>query len=116
MRVIVPVLEQNDTHSRISPHFGRAPYLAVVEVGDGKIKSLQFVQGEGPHDENRTEGEKTKVASIHGTVRDIKPDVIIATQIGPRAVEDFTSAGIKILTIEGNTLSDLIPKIGNYLK
>ena len=115
MRVIVPVLERNDKHSRISPHFGRAPYLAVVEVTDGEIVALQFVQGEGPHEENRTEEERTKAATIHDTVRDIKPDAIIATRIGPRAVEYFTSAGIKILPIEGNSLSDVISKVQNYI-
>ena len=115
MRVIVPVLEQNDKRSRISPHFGRAPYLAVVEVADGEIKALQFVQGEGPHEENRTEEEKTKAATIHDTIRDIKPDVIIATRIGPRAVEYFTRAGIKILPIEGDSLSDVISKVKNHI-
>ncbi|MCL4447169.1 MAG: NifB/NifX family molybdenum-iron cluster-binding protein [Thermoplasmatales archaeon] len=113
MRVIVPVLDRNNEYSRVSPHFGRAPYLAIVEVEDSKIKSMQFVQGEGPHKEDRTEEEKTKAASIHGIVLDLKPDAIIATRIGPRAVEDFTRAGIEILPIEGNTLSDIIPKIRN---
>ena len=111
MRVIVPVLERNEGDSRVSPHFGRAPYLAVVEVTDGEIRSLQFVQGEGPHEEHRSEEEKTKAASIHGRVLDIKPDAIIASRIGPRAVDDFTRAGIAILPIEGNTISDVIPKI-----
>ncbi|MGC8562800.1 MAG: NifB/NifX family molybdenum-iron cluster-binding protein [Thermoplasmata archaeon] len=111
MRVIIPVLERNNEHSRVSSHFGRAPYLAVVEVASGRIKSLSFVQGEGPHNENRTEEEKGQASSIHGRVMDLKPDAIVAQQIGPRAVEDFTKAGIEILPIDGNTISDIVPKL-----
>ncbi|WP_367834462.1 NifB/NifX family molybdenum-iron cluster-binding protein [Vulcanisaeta sp. JCM 16159] len=29
MRVLIPVLDENGEQSRISPHFGRAPYLAL---------------------------------------------------------------------------------------
>jgi predicted Fe-Mo cluster-binding NifX family protein len=111
MRVIVPVLERNDENSRISQHFGRAPYLAVVEVLEGKINSLKFVNGEGSHEENRNEDEKMKASSIHKTILDLNPDAIVAMRIGPRAVEDFVKAGIKILNIEGNTLSDVVSRI-----
>ncbi|MEM0134094.1 MAG: NifB/NifX family molybdenum-iron cluster-binding protein [Thermoplasmatales archaeon] len=114
MRVIVPVLEKNNEYSRVSSHFGRAPYLAVVEVANGEIKSLEFVPGEGPHEENRSDEEKGKAASIHGKVMNLRPDAIIAVQIGPRAVEDFTKAGIKILPLNGNTISEVIPKIRDY--
>ncbi len=116
MRVIVPVLEKKDGDSRISPHFGRAPYLAVIELTNGQINSLYFVQGEGPHEENRSEGEKLKGMSIHGKVIDLKPDAIIATRIGPRAVDDFGKAGISILPIEGKTISEIVPKIQNHLR
>ncbi|MCL4411752.1 MAG: hypothetical protein M1526_00105 [Candidatus Thermoplasmatota archaeon] len=75
---------------------------------------MKFVQGDGPHEENRTEEEKGKAASIHGKVLDLKPDAIIAVHIGPRAVEDFTKAGIEILPIEGNTISEIVPKIWHY--
>jgi predicted Fe-Mo cluster-binding NifX family protein len=111
MRVIIPVLDRNHEHSRVSPHFGRAPYLAVVEVEDAKIRSMNFVQGEGPHEENRSEEEKSKASSIHGKIMDLKPDAIVATRIGPRAVDDFTKAGIEILPVEGNTISEIIPKL-----
>ncbi|MEM0156232.1 MAG: NifB/NifX family molybdenum-iron cluster-binding protein [Thermoplasmataceae archaeon] len=116
MKVIIPVLERNDVGSRISPHFGRAPYLAVLDISNGKLSSLKFVLGEGPHEEDRTEEEKAKASSIHGRVVDIKPDAIIATRIGPGAVNDFTKAGIKILPIEGNTISDILPRIPGNIR
>lgn len=111
MRVIIPVLDRNNGHSMVLPHFGRAPYLAVVEVEDAKIRSLNLVKGEGPHEENRSEEEKGKASSIHGRIMDLKHDAIVAIRIGQRAVDDFTKAGIKILPVEGDTISDIIHKL-----
>lgn len=112
MRIVVPVLEKDGVNSEISPHFGRAPFLAVLEVSEGSVESIDFVAGEGPHDEHRSEEEKAKASSIHDRIIEIMPDAIVAQRIGPGAVRAFSSAGIKILHIDGSTISEILPKIG----
>ncbi|MEM0128242.1 MAG: NifB/NifX family molybdenum-iron cluster-binding protein [Thermoplasmatales archaeon] len=111
MRIVIPVLENRGESSRVSQHFGRAPFLAIVEISEGKILKLDFVNGEGPHEEHRGEEDRGRATSIHGRIIQIKPDAIVASMIGPRAVEDFTRAGIKILQVEGETLSEVVSMI-----
>ena len=39
MKVAVPVLMQEGLHSKISRHFGKAPYYIIIELEDDKIKN-----------------------------------------------------------------------------
>ncbi|CAC12491.1 conserved hypothetical protein [Thermoplasma acidophilum] len=111
MKILIPVLEKNGETSKISPHFGRAPYLALVSVLDHRIVSIDFIAGEGPHADERSEEEKKAASSIHQKVIDMHPDVIIASRIGPRAYNDFSNAGIRIMSARGETISQLISEL-----
>ncbi|WP_297026482.1 NifB/NifX family molybdenum-iron cluster-binding protein [Thermoplasma sp.] len=108
MRILIPVLEKNGENSRVSPHFGRAPYLALISVSDRKITSVDFVAGEGPHPEERSEEEKKAASLIHQKVIDLHPDIIVASRIGPRAYTDFNNAGIRVIAADGETISQVV--------
>lgn len=109
MKILIPALEKNGMESRASPHFGRAPYFALVDVDNkGKVTSLSFVAGEGPHEEREGKEEEARAHGVHGSIIGLHPDVIIASMMGPRAVSDFTANGIKLVAGRGTTISDLV--------
>ena len=109
IRILIPVLERNGMESRVSPHFGRAPYLAVLDADDdGRNVKITFVNGEGPHDEGHGEDEEKRARGVHGSIIDLHPDVIIASMMGPRAVMDFRANNIKLVSADGKTVSDLV--------
>ena len=101
MKVLIPVLDKNGEQSRISPHFGRAPYLALVDIDEsGKILGISFTEGEGPHEE-RGESEHASAIrkGIHERIIGLRPDAIMVMRIGPRALYDFITHGIRIMRI-----------------
>ncbi len=109
MRILIPTLEKNGMESRASPHFGRAPYLALIDVdSNGKITSLSFAAGEGPHEEREGKEEEIRAHGVHGSIISLHPDVIIASMMGPRAVSDFTANGIKLVAGRGTTISEIL--------
>ncbi|MGC8609292.1 MAG: NifB/NifX family molybdenum-iron cluster-binding protein [Thermoplasmata archaeon] len=117
MRILIPVLEKNGLESRASPHFGRAPFLALVDTDeDGKNMKISFAQGEGPHEEREGKEEEIRAHGVHGSIISLHPDVIIASMMGPRAVSDFAANHIKLVSVRGTTVSDLVSSYfsGNY--
>lgn len=116
MRILIPTLSRNGGESVASPHFGRAPYLALVETDlKGKITSIDFFAGEGPHEDHRSEKDSTEARNIHTRVIDLKPDVIVASMMGPRAVSDFSAMGIKLVSAQGRTVSEIISSVNSGL-
>ncbi|MFG1519545.1 MAG: NifB/NifX family molybdenum-iron cluster-binding protein [Thermoplasmataceae archaeon] len=112
MRILIPTLDKKDRESVASPHFGRAPYLALVETDvKGNIDSITFFTGEGPHEEHKTEKDASETGSIHGRVVDLKPDVIVAFMMGPKAVSDFSAHGIKLVSSPGRTISEIVSSV-----
>jgi predicted Fe-Mo cluster-binding NifX family protein len=118
MRILIPTLDRKDRESVASPHFGRAPYLALVETDvKGNIASISFFTGEGPHEEHKAEKDESETRSIHSRVADLKPDMIVASMMGPRAVSDFSAHGIKLVSSPGRTISEIISSVySNHVK
>ncbi|WP_054852920.1 hypothetical protein [Vulcanisaeta distributa] len=88
-----------------------------MDIDDNsKILSISFTEGEGPHEE-RGEGEQASVVrrSIHERIIGLRPDAIMVMRIGPRAVYDFITHGIRVMRIPETavTIADAIDSLRN---
>lgn len=97
MKIIIPVVENKGRKSRVSPHFGRAPYFALY---DSETDRLEII-------ETRKEGfgGRSKLAE---NMLKYKPDVIFAVGMGPRAVDLLRSKGVRIETGSYETVDEII--------
>jgi len=86
IKLAIPVLENKNTDSPISEHFGHAPFFAFIELDGDKY---QCVIEKNPFAEH-SPGE------IPGYMNDKNVNVMVVRGIGSRAVEFFNSYGITV--------------------
>ena len=91
-RLVVPVVLAGGKY-RVYPHFARAPAFAIIDVGPNGNYTMELMEnpmanmGEGG-------GRGRYVKSL---VLSKKPDILIATSLGPGVYYDFLESGIKIM-------------------
>uniref|UniRef100_A0A7J2TJZ1 Dinitrogenase iron-molybdenum cofactor biosynthesis protein n=1 Tax=Archaeoglobus fulgidus TaxID=2234 RepID=A0A7J2TJZ1_ARCFL len=99
MRLVIPVEDTNGFDAKLSRHFGRANFFAVVDlVGETKISFERNVE----HEEISGRGRR-----VSQKILDLKPDVLIVHQIGPGALAKLKDR-VKIYKAEGRSLKEVI--------
>ncbi|MFW6449618.1 MAG: NifB/NifX family molybdenum-iron cluster-binding protein [Nanoarchaeota archaeon] len=96
-RIFVPLLENKGVESKISTHFGHAPYFAIVTLG----KEPQILENKLDHQDE----EKSPVKQI---IDITNPDCVVAKGIGRRAIRLFGENDIELRKAEGDTLKSVI--------
>lgn len=100
-RVVIPVLNEEGEESKLSPHFGRAPYFAIAEVErSGKIQSLEFKLNRSSHF-----GGGGRPPDL---LLSFKPNIVITYGMGPRALRAFQAAGVAVLQATVDTLGEVL--------
>jgi len=89
LRIVSPVAKAGDKFL-LYPHFGRAPYFAVVEAREGKIESIEAK--ENPYRSH----EHGRGAGIIDFILSLKPDAVLSLGMGNRAFEHLRDAGVKV--------------------
>jgi len=90
VRIAIPVEDANGLNARLSQHFGRAPYFAVVELDENaKVLNLQMVPNKSEHF-----GGMGKPPEI---LMGLRPNAVVTYGMGPRALNMFQSANIAVL-------------------
>jgi predicted Fe-Mo cluster-binding NifX family protein len=101
VRLAIPVEDANGLNARLSQHFGRAPYFAVVEVDESrKILNVQMVTNKSEHF-----GGMGKPPQI---LMSLRPDAVITYGMGPRALNMFQSANVAVLQTNKGFVKDVI--------
>ena len=101
MKIVIPVEDANGLNSRLSQHFGRAPYFTVVELDEnGKVLNLQIVPNKSEHF-----GGMGKPPEI---ILNLRPNAVVTCGMGPRALGMFQNANIAVLQANKNIVKDLI--------
>ena len=101
VRIAVPVEDENDLNARLSQHFGRAPYFAVVELHEnGKVLDLKMVPNRSEHF-----GGMGKPPEI---LMSLRPNAVITYGMGPRALNMFQSANVAVLQTNKNFVKEVI--------
>jgi predicted Fe-Mo cluster-binding NifX family protein len=105
-RIVVPVVEERGLNARLSEHFGRAPYFAVIDLDEkGSISSQRTVSNISEH--------------FGGTGRppdrilQLRPTVLITYGMGPRALGIFQNARVAVLRANANTVEGVVAAYNN---
>ena len=94
-----------DLDSLVDPRFGRATYFLIVNTDDDSFEVLD-------NGENVEAAQGAGVRSAQNVARK-NVDVVVSGNIGPRAFETLSAAGIKAVTCEDGTISQAVEKVKN---
>jgi predicted Fe-Mo cluster-binding NifX family protein len=101
VRIVIPVLDESGVNAKLSEHFGRAPYFAVIDLDDnGRILSQKTVANTSEH--------------FGGTglppdrILQLRPNALITYGMGPRALKIFHEAKVAVLRADVNTVRDVL--------
>jgi predicted Fe-Mo cluster-binding NifX family protein len=100
-RIVIPVISEDKIDTRLSEHFGRAPFFALVELDEEcQLTNLTMVPNDSEH--------------FGGTGRPpdrillLKPQGLITYGMGPRALTIFQNAKVPVLRANATTIKAVI--------
>ncbi|MGM0642040.1 MAG: NifB/NifX family molybdenum-iron cluster-binding protein [Thermotogota bacterium] len=98
MKLAIPVLDNNGKDSKISEHFGHAPFFAFVDV---KGNDYDVSVEENPMAESHGPGQ------IPNYVHEKNVDVMVVRGIGGRAIQFFQQLGIEVYRGAAGSVSEI---------
>jgi predicted Fe-Mo cluster-binding NifX family protein len=105
-RIVFPVLDKSGLDARLSEHFGRAPYFAVIHLDEtGAVSNQRTVPNDSEH--------------FGGTGRppqrilQLNPSAVVTYGMGPRALGFFQTARVAVLRANANTVRELVKAFNN---
>ncbi|MGM5482297.1 MAG: NifB/NifX family molybdenum-iron cluster-binding protein [Nanobdellota archaeon] len=101
--IFIPLLDDAGGDSRISPHFGHAPYFAIIKEGETQPKIIK-------NDVDHHDPEKSPVEQIKEIAN---PDVVVAKKMGMRAITLFNQNNIMLKEATKDRLQDAIDEFDN---
>lgn len=99
-RILFPLSSDEGMDSRISEHFGHAPYFGVYTQKDGIQVFPELISHQDP--------ERTPVDQV---MEKVNPTMVFAIGIGQRAKALFEEKGVKVLTGSYTTVEEVIENI-----
>ncbi|PLW80455.1 hypothetical protein C0585_02570 [Candidatus Woesearchaeota archaeon] len=100
-KIFFPLLEDKGIDSRISEHFGHAPFFGLYDVKNDEFKIIG-------NDLNHSDPNKSPIDQIEEAVN---PTTIFAKGIGGRAINIIRSKGLGLKTGDFNTVKEAIENI-----
>ena len=101
VKIVVPVMDTSGLSAELSGHFGRAPFFAIVEVGDdGSVLDYKTI----PNDSEHFGGSGLPPHRI----LQLDPDMLITYGMGPKALDIFQNARVAVLRATSNVVRDVI--------
>jgi predicted Fe-Mo cluster-binding NifX family protein len=101
VRIVVPVVDESGVDSRISEHFGRTPFFALIDLDEqGQVTEQKTVPNAGEHF-----GGGGRRADF---ILNLKPNVIITYGMGPRGLSIYQSQRVPVFRANANTVRDVI--------
>ena len=101
VRIVIPVEDESGLNARLSEHFGRAPYFAVIDLDEnGNVLSQKSIPNLSEH--------------FGGTGRppdrilQLQPNALITYGMGPRALGIFQNARVAVLRANADTVKEII--------
>jgi len=87
MKICIPTADEGGLDARLARHFGKAPYLTMLEVGSERAR---VVRNPNCHDRRR-QCHHVPVLAAHGV------DALVSHGLGRRASDSLRAAGISLL-------------------
>jgi predicted Fe-Mo cluster-binding NifX family protein len=106
VRIVIPVSEEKGVDSKLSQHFGMAPFFAVVELDDKcDITSAKVIANDSEHFGG--------VGLPPQRIIQLKPKVLVTYGMGGRALSMFQDAEVTVLRTEATTVKEVIAAYKN---
>lgn len=105
MKYIIPLEDNNGDKSRLSLHFGRAPFYAIITFDDSNNVKIDIKQAP-----TLFHGEVCDVTTL---INEFNVNAAIVKNIGPKAVSRLENMGVKLFTTNAEILSEVIKEIKN---
>ena len=100
-RIFFPLLDNKGEDSKISQHFGHAPFFGVYDVTK---KELKIIENNLDH----TDPNKSPIDQIEEAVN---PTTIFAKSIGGRAIDIIAQKGLSLKTGDYDTVKEVIENL-----
>jgi predicted Fe-Mo cluster-binding NifX family protein len=101
MRIVVPVSDEGGIDARLSEHFGRAPYYAIIDLDDeGEVIGQETIANTSEHFGG--------VGHPPDRILQLKPKALVTYGMGPRALRIFQSAKVAVLRTNANTVREVV--------
>ena len=101
MLVAIPTMEDRGLDSRISNHFGRAPFFTFVEIED---KTVKRVRTERNTIVDHKPGDIPRYLMRRGV------EVVVVDGIGEKAIRHFEDMGVRIVKGVTGTVREALVK------
>lgn len=98
MNICVPVLEDEGMKSRLSPHFGSAPFFAIADTVTGNHRTIR----------NQNEAHQHGMCNPLNAIRGERIDVLVVGGIGGGALSKLQAVGIAVMSANSPTLGEII--------
>ncbi|MGC8778708.1 MAG: NifB/NifX family molybdenum-iron cluster-binding protein [Candidatus Caldatribacteriaceae bacterium] len=100
-RVVLPTLDDKGLEARVSEHFGRASYFTVVDLDEGgEVLAVTVVANSQEHFGGQGRPKDQILA--------LGPQVVIARDMGPRALDGFQEAGVTVMRSDAGTVAQAL--------
>ena len=110
VKVGLAVEDDSGLSSRVSSRFGRAPYLAIVELDDGEVASVRVVENPG--------ASARSGAGIKAVQRLLEEGVklAVAGAFGPNAMMALEELGVQTVELAGVTVEEALETVQKRLE
>lgn len=102
MRIAISLEENQGLDSRVSHHFGRCPYFAIVEVDDCEVEQVQVIPN--PYFAEHQPG------MVPGYIKEQGAEVMISGGMGRRAIGFFEQFDIEASTGASGTARESLQR------
>lgn len=102
-RIFIPLLDKQGENSKISEHFGHAPYFALYNL-DSKNLIIK---------ENKLDHSSQRKSPVDQIIEMANPTIVFAQGMGSRAINLFTEKNIVLKTGPYKILKEVIKNIEN---
>ncbi len=100
-RIVVPVLDDSGLDAKLSEHFGRAPYFAVIDLGEnGRISSQKAVPNTSEHFGG--------IGRPPDRILQFRPNALVTYGMGPTALGIFQNARVAVLRASTSTVRGVV--------
>lgn len=98
IKLFVPLLSDEGEKSKISLHFGHAPYFGLYDFKSEKLNIIK-------NNLNHSDPNKSPVEQV---LEEMSPNIVFAQDMGMRAINLFKERNIKLVTGPQKTIKDII--------
>lgn len=97
--ICIPTLDDGGLLSRISMHFGKAPYFTFIRLENGKIKEINVIENAG---KQGSSGISAEIMVNYGV------DVIICSGLDEKAMSILGGSGVEVFSGASGRVRDAI--------